>query len=391
MTDRNAGVRLLVRAGFAWAILALALWRSIDAYRVVVAQVSGLYQSADWLINYGGGFVRRGLFGQLWLILTPKGPGSLWWLFWFQVGCYALILAFALTYLHRCRYSWSSIALICGPAALPFVGWDIEGGFRKEILIFVVLIVLAWTNLATRLPSWLRGTLIGLALALWGLAAFSWEATVLVVPAAGFLLLAGEPGRDRLRLWRRISAGLFVAVGVAGLVASTWVPVASGTTGQICRAIGGHGVRSSMFCKGAISALGWSSQEGLELVRTSLPMQVGYLPLLILAVLPIAVSPWLRHNWAWALASLLGVAALFVVGVDYGRWAHILVMSLAICIAASGPEAVESKLWNPISAVLFVSTWGLRHYQPPEAAPEDWPFLGALRVVMEHLSGLLPR
>jgi len=391
MTDRIEGVRTLARAGFAWAILALALWRSLAAYQQVVAQVSGLYQSADWLINYAGGFVRRGLFGQLWLILTPKGAGSLWWLFWFQVSCYAVILAFVLTYLHRCQYSWSSIALMCGPAALPFIGWDLEGGFRKEILIFAVLAVLAWTNLATRLPSWLRGALIGLALLLWGLAAFSWEPAVLLMPSVAYLLLAGESGRDRLRLSRRIAAGLFTVVGIAALAASVWAPVASGTTGQICRAIGGHGVRSSMFCKGAISALGWSSQEGLDLVRTSLPMQVGYLPLLVLAVLPIAVSPWLRHNWGWALASLLGVAALFVVGVDYGRWAHILVMSLAICMATGGAAAAESKLWNPISAVLFVSTWGLRHYLPPEVSPGDWPFLGALRVAMEYLSGLLPR
>jgi hypothetical protein len=391
MTDRNEGVRPLVRAGFAWVILALALWRAIDAYRIVVTQVTGLYQSADWLINYAGGFVRRGLFGQLWLILTPKGAGGLWWLFWFQVGCYAVIVAFVLTYLHHSRYSWSSIALMCGPAALPFIGWDVEGGFRKEILIFVALAVLAWTNLATRLPSWLRGVMIGLALLLWGLAAFSWEPTVLVVPAVGYLLLAGEPGRDRLRWWRRIAAGLFVAVGVSGLVASLLTPVQPGVTGQICRAIGSHGVRSSLFCKGAISALGWSSEEGLDLVRTSLPMQVGYLPLLVLAVLPIAVSPWLRRNWGWALASLLGVTGLFVVGVDYGRWAHILVMTLAICIATGGAAAVESSLWNPISVVLFTSTWGLRHYQPPEAAPGDWPFLGALRVVMEYLSGVLPR
>jgi hypothetical protein len=391
MTDRIGGVRLLVRAGFAWAILALALWRAIDAYRLVVTQVSGLYQSADWLINYAGGFVRRGLFGQLWLILTPKGAGSLWWLFWFQVGCYAVIVAFVLTYLHRSRYSWSSIALMCGPAALPFIGWDVEGGFRKEILIFVVLTLLAWTNLATRLPSWLRRIMIGLALLLWGLAAFSWEPAVLLVPAIGYLLLAGEAGHDRLRVWRWIAAGLFVAVGVAATAASVLTEIGSGTTGQICRAIGGHGVRSSLFCKGAISALGWSSEEGLNLVRTSLPMQVGYLPLLVLALLPVAVSPWLRRNWSWALASLIGVAALFVVGVDYGRWTHVLVMTLGICIAAAGASAVESSLWNPVSVVLFTGTWGLRHYQPPEAAPGDWPFLGALRVLMEYLSGLLPR
>lgn len=391
MTDRNEGVRLLVRAGFAWAILALALWRAIDAYRTVVAQATGLYQSADWLINYAGGFVRRGLFGQLWLILTPKGAGSLWWLFWFQVGCYAVIVAFVLTYLHRSRYSWSSIALMCGPAALPFIGWDVEGGFRKEILIFVVLAVLAWTKRATRLPSWLRGALIGLALALWGLASFSWEPTVLLLPAVCYLLLAGDSGRDRLKVWRWIAAGLFAIVGVAAMAASVLAEVGSGTTGQICRAIGGHGVRSSLFCKGAISALGWSSQEGLDLVRTSLPMQIGYLPLLVLAVLPIAVSPWLRRNWGWALATLLGVAALFIVGVDYGRWTHVLVMTLAICIATGGATAVESCLWNPISVILFTSTWGLRHYQPPEAAPGDWQFLGALRVVMEYLSGLLPR
>ena len=166
--------------------------------------------SGDWLINYAGGFVRRGLFGELFLTLAPVGPPGLWLLFALQVGCYVLVLAYCTQVLTRTRFSWSAIAMVCGPAVLPFIGWDTQGGFRKEILVFVILALLAWSrrNGASRAVAAL---LIAGSLPLWALSVFSWESTAQLLPAVVYLLWSG-PGRPLL-VFRRSMAALYAAVG----------------------------------------------------------------------------------------------------------------------------------------------------------------------------------
>lgn len=115
----------------AWAVLGLALWLTISAYAAVVASGGGPYQTADWLISYAGGFVRRGLFGAIYLAVFPPGQAGLWVLFALQVLLYAIPIAYAVLWLTRSKYTWLGVALVCGPAAFAFVGWDTNGFVRR--------------------------------------------------------------------------------------------------------------------------------------------------------------------------------------------------------------------------------------------------------------------
>jgi len=108
-------------------------------------------------------------------------------------------------------------------------------------------------------------------------------------------------------------------------------------------------------------------------------------------VLPIALSGWLRRYWAWGLAALVGIAPLFVLGIDYGRWVHILVIELAICMIASNLALIESKLWNPLSALLFVSLWGIPHAAPTLPDVAGWPFKGLLATLINWMQSALLR
>ncbi len=84
------------------------------------------WKSGDWLINYQGGFVRRGALGELLLKLSDLTKFDLLWLlFAFQVLVYVLVLFFtSRIYLVIDRNKeWAVVFL--SPAFLMFPFYDL--------------------------------------------------------------------------------------------------------------------------------------------------------------------------------------------------------------------------------------------------------------------------
>lgn len=376
----------LVRATVAMVILAIPLALALVNYAGSIPEGGEPWLAGDWFINYGGGFVRRGLFGELFLALAPAGEAGLWVLFGLQAGIYAVLLAYCLQVLHRTSYAWSSIALVCSPMALAFIGWDVDGGFRKEILTFLALALLAWARRPGRPP----GTVIALvvvALALFVLGVFSWEASTLLLPGILYLLLARGAPHTHLDVFRRSAAAVFVVAGGTGAVLGTLLHGDAGTAAAICDAVRDAGFRGPALCGveatggGGIEAIGWSSERAMQDVLVSYPLYVVFLPFFVLALLPAVVSPWFRKHWLWGVAIVAGVLPLFIVVTDYGRWTHMIVMALLFCITADDPRAAEASVWNPLSTLLYVSLWSMPHHLAPDGG---WPWLGLARTVVDH-------
>ena len=123
------------------------------------------YQTSEWLINYGAGFVRRGLFGSIFLFLTPNQPWIVWLLFGVQFLLSAAVFIFFALQLKKRAPNWFLTLLICGPAAVCFTGWDSGAFGRKESIGYVVLIALV-LSLQNKANQWLEVLwgIIGMAL-----------------------------------------------------------------------------------------------------------------------------------------------------------------------------------------------------------------------------------
>lgn len=371
-----------VRAVFALGVLALSAALALSFYGSVIALGGNDHQAGDWLISYPEGFIRRGLFGEILLRVGPSGPALLWLLFAIQVSCYVVVFAYFVRYLIRSHFTWSAIALVCSPAALPFIGWDPLGGFRKEILGFVALVVLAFAR--TQLHKNRQLILMGISLAVWSLGVFSWESLALLLPGVGYLLLV-----DSALPWRKPVAAAYAAIGAIALTASAIWHGNPHTASALCAATTARGL-GPQLCTGAFAWMGRGLSDSLASVTENLAVHSGYLAIAALACLPIALSPWLRRYWPWALAAFVSILPLFVLGIDYGRWIHIVVVELSICIAAVHHKWVESPLWNPLSTVLFVGLWGVPHAAPTPPAVPGWPMKGLLNTLIVWMqSGLL--
>lgn len=370
------------RLVLAFGVLAISAFAAVNAYAGVIAAGGNDHQAGDWLISYPGTFVRRGLFGELLFADAPAGQTTLWILFAVQLALYLPLFAYTIDYLNRSNFSWSSIALACSPAALPFIGWDPLGGFRKESIGFLALVLLAFARRADR--RGIRAALLMGSLLAWTLGVFSWESLAFLLPAVGFLLLA-----DDVLDYRRALAGIYAAIGAVALGVSVVFHGDAGTPGALCQVVVDHGLNPDRLCTGAIAWMGRTTDDSLRLVQQNLAVHSGYLVMLALAVLPIVVSPWLRRYWPWLVACAIGVAPLFALGIDYGRWIHILIIEVTICMMASHPKLSESPLWNPLSVGLFVSLWGIPHAAPTPANLAGWPFKGLLDTVIVWMQSTL--
>jgi hypothetical protein len=373
---------LQLRRLAALTVLGVALWAGVSGYFTIVAAGGGDHQTGDWLISYPGQFVRRGLFGELLLRLTPPGPATLWILFGIQVGLYLLILLYLLWFLERRSWSWSAIALICSPAGLAFIGWDVVGGFRKEVLGFLALVLLAVVRHSGN--GMVKAAGLVASIGVWTLAVFSWESIAFMLPAVFFLLLAGTP----LPLGRTL-AGIYFGIGVVAAGISAAFHGDAETPVRLCRAVTDHGL-SPNLCTGAIAWMGRDLQQSFQAVQQNLAVHSGYLAMAALAALPIVFTGWLRRYWPWVVAMTIGIAPLFALGIDYGRWIHILFFEITICMTVAASELLESAHWTGLSTLLYVGLWGIPHAAPTAATVPGWPFRGLVATVITWVqSGLL--
>lgn len=378
---------LRVRALFAWAVLSLAWLRVLDDYVPKLLAGGEGFQTGDWLINYSGGVVRRGLFGTIYLMFFPDGEAGIWVLFVIQVLLYGAVVASLMIWLHGSKYRWSAIALVCGPAAIAFVGWS-QGSFgRKESLGLAAIALFAMAakpGMLGRVGK--RAATVG-GLLVFSLAVFSWEGNALLLPAVLALILGTRPG------WEvRVFAGTAAAVAVAGLVTAVLSPGDEASSQAICDSVRAKGLTRPDLCDGAIASLGSSLSEALAFTRAFFPVYWGYLPLLLLALLPLVASKWVRQQRLLVAASVVAIAPLFFVGVDYGRWISMFVIAISICRIALGPrqeDEGEASLWAPLASSLYVVLWGIPYAVVPGSA--IWPWAGALREVVQlamwHLPG----
>jgi hypothetical protein len=314
------------------------------------------HKTADWLINYGGGFVRRGLFGSLLLGLHLPATWTLWLLYLIQTACYAILVAYLVWFLHRERYSWWAIALTCSPAAIPFIAYDPDLGYRKEILVFVSLVLLAWVVRAANPRRWQVYTVGALAVLLYGVAVFSWEGSAFVLPMVVYLiwrLRQKLAPRSRLPIFLLAAAS---ALAVGGLAASFVAHGDAQTVVAIKSALRARGLSYWPAGMSAIDALGRSGDRQIDILARQFPLYVVYFPMMLMALLPIVFSDWWRANRLWGFAFIAGVLPLFFLATDYGRWISMLALGCAVCISTqdSGPTATR---WRALTTLPMILLW----------------------------------
>ena len=304
------------------------------------------WKTGDWLINYSGGLIRRGLFGEIVLRLADLTGLSPLWIVYTAQASIALVNAYLIIRLYYvAKRPTESLLLLFSPAFLfLFPLFDSGAGLRKEILGFLALLLLIFGLHKSSLRITLSSIII------YCFSVLSHELNCLMLPAFLYFIhrhqklihstsLPATKYKSNSHLKPLILpysylTWTFLLISICGLIFSVLFP---GTTVQqvtICNQLIDSGIPSTI-CEGAISWIGRTATDEFLLVYDTLPEPILLYSLhLIISLIPFVLLrayglTGLRTIFILALAVF--ILPLFLIGKDWGRWIHIYI-TLITCI-----------------------------------------------------------
>lgn len=307
------------------------------------------YSVGDWLINYQGGFVRRGFVGEISLLLSNYfGVSQLIIIYILQIGCYAVFyyLSYRLILLQKSLCPF--YLLIFAPFTFDFpIFWT---GLRKDV--FYLLIIAAAAHAASTKGGQAFLRVYYVLLSVYPLVVLSHEASIAFLPyvvATLFVVFeAPEPSHlIRTALLTSLSAIAFLAVALAK---ADWE-----TVRQICESLESVAPSDCVTLDhtGAITWLAVSIGRAMQSVVARIKWD-GYLSLYptTLMMVMIGFAPAYRHlalllrHRAIVLltvCSLAATAGLATVMLDWGRLIHLQAVSLSLlCLTVGNRVAAEA-------------------------------------------------
>lgn len=329
------------------------------------ARVRHGYAIGDWLINYSGGFVRRGLTGEVLLALAKATHIQLPWVVAsLQVVLYGFIFLTVYLLLREIRWSWAILALLLSPATLAFQVLGPTAGSRKEIMLFALLallICLARRRSGPASDNWLSDHPLSSSLLLIGttqICILSHEGISLYLPYHFAVVLIAIPQ------WRRYIKVCIAPVILAcvSFVAVAMHPGSWKIAEAVCWSVGGTVfAKDQGICGGAIfyftHDLAYTINEVREtFFRYDYPLLYG--PRIILSLAPAAYLVFhlmrkaaTRRNATIVLVSfviaLCNSLLLYYVVTDWGRWTYIHAMCLLLLLLLIDRKSSDRAMGLP--------------------------------------------
>ena len=361
------------------------------------------YSAGEWLINYGGGFVRRGA-GQLFLDV-PGLSGIAALELWLVAQWTVIVVLLAVVIrrvMARTGSGWAIGAwllpswFIVGTLQLlwrPFGVTDLQFPTRKEqYYLMVVLVAVVWWQRRVSWPS------VGVVAALLLLGVlfhegFAPPVTVALLTVGWWATAGARPGRRVgqavLLVLPAFVAGVAVLLnpGSAGTRVRVWDAVDPATRAWY---LDGDQPPLTEGIPGAMYYLGTTARDGLHQVQSIFLANSSWVWWVINAVVVlVAVSVVvlfcdrsagsLRRLLVPMGLILLTLLPLFAIAIDWGRWVALLAnLSLVVGLAGvlmaanTRPMTADRRSVSAFVVVLLVAAvYGL-----PEIADVSWGFLG---------------
>jgi hypothetical protein len=311
------------------------------------------WKSGDWLINYQGGFVRRGALGELLLKFSDLAQFDLLWLlFTLQVAVYSLVIYFTCQIYVAVDRSKEWAVILLSPAFLMFAFYDYLGGFRKEIIAFAAFAILAHGYASLKVSK----ISLGVALGLFALGSLSHELVALTCPFFLYLTYLVQKRELISRPLALISYCFYIGLSALSLWFGLRFYGDVSVAKMICESLVLRGIGANI-CLGSIDSLSIHYNEG---VWAKIPHFLWvYLPVFALAVTPILVSDWLKKDPLSKLIVLVGFVALlplYAVAYDWGRWIHIYLFFVTILLLAQSCHVRLVMPALPRSVLIFYLT-----------------------------------
>ncbi|WP_353570426.1 hypothetical protein [Candidatus Albibeggiatoa sp. nov. BB20] len=291
------------------------------------------WKMGDWLINYAGGWVRRGFLGELFIVLsktTGINPGI--YVTVFQILLYFTYFLFSYLLLRKQKSIIPFVFLIFSPFIFTFQLNDFQGGYRKEIIYFAFLSFIAWSRFSLDFQKFEK--VFVLSLIVYPFVVLSHEMLFLFIPY--IVLTYTFDKKINIKLIRFIS--ILVFPSFLAFIFSVM------HQGSIEHAAAIHqslaDAHYSMNKRGAIFALQYDAGYWAEKLNVFIEKKnyiytyiisiglslAAFMP--VRAQLQIILARW--HGKALVVGSLIATVLIASIAVDWGRFIYINLVSLFI-------------------------------------------------------------
>lgn len=371
------GLSVVLGGAFLLAF-AVSLARAFEMYE----KGGDAYRVGDWLINYEGGFVRRGLLGQLLLWEGRAYAGTLLpFVLFVQVALYGmlLVLGYRLALPHLMRRA-SILLMALSPATFLFEALNPQA-FRKELLGLTVLALFCHSVRTSplRLTAWLW--CLGLVVPALIL---SHEAMLLLLPYFLIAALLSDPALLPFSPhprpgalhspWSRPALCLVI---VSSLIAFAAALVAAGDEQKvqdILESLRGVVPRSSLTRRGShgsILALQHSaskafSDQQARFAAKGYNYPIKYALIVSLSIVPFLANRsyvsrlWSRISHRWLLVMSVGLTiVLCLIAKDWGRFIYMNATALSLVLLSQPPLSTSpATAWTKsVIPLIYACVW----------------------------------
>ena len=329
--------------------------RWFGLYLVFVAAISTAYgflntrrgsgwAIGEWLTNYSAGFIRRGLVGEVVLLLGHVSGIPLAWIaFGIQVAVYLIFLWCVYRLTDGLRWGWMVVAVLLSPATLGFIVLDPPNGFKKEILLFAALAAVICLLLFAKIKDWQMAVLqsaLGVILVL------SHEPLLFYLP---YIFAADAIHARSMKRALKIAVWPAILCSIAA-VSVLLHPGDRAMAEKICSSVGGvlgtMEVHDANVCGGALLWLEQSLPEAHLYVMAavgkhhlfilygllSVPTLFPAIAALVMLYRRDAARREVKIIAVCSAVAFAGALAIFYSGRDWGRWLHIHAVCLMLLV-----------------------------------------------------------
>lgn len=348
----------------------------------------------DWLINYQGGMVRRGLLGEFIYMLssfTPINPG--FYVIFFQSLFYAAFFFFSYSLLKK-QYALLPYALlIFSPFIFTFQINDPDGGYRKEIIYFAVLAFVTWSAKTKEHRSFEK--IFYITLLLYPVVILTHEILAVFLP----YLLVVYISMTSLTKRKLIIIFLILLLSIVSFAISIYY---SGTANQANAIFNSLTRENYTVISGAISNLHETASDEFRKMIIKIKNDHYIYYLLVVGFSLIAYLP-LRRNLNYfiknklsllmILISIIGSIPLFFFARDWGRFIYIHLVSLCLLSLLStkltNTPLSNNRILNKymITAFFLIYTlcWHIPHSGSPIRYAQNIKQINAVAFVKPYL------
>jgi len=371
--------RTLLLAGF-WLTVAV-VWAQFISTSFRVAHDFPLgYSWSEMLVNYQGGFVRRGLFGEILyrlddLVSVRFLMPAIVCLLYLATMTWLVVLAFRIG-------TFAALLFLFSPGTVIFPIYEYVAFARKDVFVFAALMAAA--AIAVYAP---RRYALAMLMAVYFVAGLFVEVAWFYFPlaVAMFLNRQGEGTSTGWQVATMVAADAYL---LACLAFSVLIGV--GTPAMVDAIVASwqakHPGAFDVFYRPNFLFL--TFRQGLQMVidrassaRTASGQVLGFV--LTAAPLVLLVNDLKQRTKPgflirlWTFGSFCAMALAYAVGADWGRYTHFFAIHTFVYLAvtreprprpppAPGNEGRENLVWIACALVLllYATTWRLAHVVP---------------------------